>query len=652
MKISKYKIKVFSVLLLAIFIPIAMFSIIVYTASMASNSESGHNIINLGFIAVIILGFLFSLVCFLYINKLWSKILYAIKNLIKAGEETNCSEINLLEDDEYKDIKYAFCNMTQNIKKSRDEIEEKVVEIYLKKIELEYEKVVETFNEKLQSAINQLDNSEKKYHSLVENLTDIVCVINLDGRIFFINDTVKSILGYSKYEVEGKSFNELIKPDIADDFFERISSILNDKNSMTVELELKSKDGNPISTEATLTNFIVNGEIIGIQAILRNVTEKKKVEKEVIASYQDLSTLNNISKRLNSTIKIHKLERIIVEEISRALKNPFCSLRLVDDSGKKLVPKAFAGSYFEGKDCSLQDFATFELDDPFCEKAFNSNEPIVKRNLDANGSEGNAISDIIDVKKIKEIMFVPIKLKNKKIGLITVGTSIRFNIRQKNLLSSAANIAANSLENARLYNLSRQHFVETVNALIAAIEAKDKYTEGHSFRVSKYAVILAENLGLSKEHVDEIRIAGILHDVGKIGIPDAILSKPGKLSEEEFELVKKHPKISNRILESVGLSERTLNAIAYHHERWDGKGYPFGINNEELSIEAQIISVADAFDAMTSNRAYRAAMSEKDALKEIIRNKDSQFSPSVVNALEELLKTVEAEDFVNEYEQQ
>jgi len=163
-------------------------------------------------------------------------------------------------------------------------------------------------------------------------------------------------------------------------------------------------------------------------------------------------------------------------------------------------------------------------------------------------------------------------------------------------------------------------------------------------------VILAEKLGLSREQIDEVRIAGILHDIGKIGIPDAILSKPSSLTDEEFEQIKKHPTISNKILEPVGLPDGAVKAITYHHERWDGKGYPFGITNDKLSVEAQIISVADALDAMTSNRAYRKAMTTEEAMKEILIGKDSQFSPAVVDALYELFNTLGGEMFRDDLE--
>ena len=151
--------------------------------------------------------------------------------------------------------------------------------------------------------------------------------------------------------------------------------------------------------------------------------------------------------------------------------------------------------------------------------------------------------------------------------------------------------------------------------------------------MASYAVQIAEEMGLSKEVIEDLRIAGILHDIGKIGISDRILLKKGPLTKEEYEEIKKHPAISNKILYPIGLSDRILRAIAFHHERYDGRGYPFGLSNESIGLEPQIIAVADAFDAMTSRRPYREPLSLEMALWELEKNKGSQFHPDIVDVM-------------------
>jgi len=185
-------------------------------------------------------------------------------------------------------------------------------------------------------------------------------------------------------------------------------------------------------------------------------------------------------------------------------------------------------------------------------------------------------------------------------------------------------------KNLELGNANR----DLIASLVSAIEAKDKYTLGHSERVSEYAADLAKKAGLSDEKVEEIRIAGMLHDVGKIGVADDILHKPSRLTKQEYEEIKKHPAIGSWILNTLELSDTTMDAINYHHERYDGKGYPLGLSGDELSLEAQIIALSDAYDAMTSDRPYRKAMTHAEAIMEIKKCSDTQFNPELVALVE------------------
>jgi len=156
--------------------------------------------------------------------------------------------------------------------------------------------------------------------------------------------------------------------------------------------------------------------------------------------------------------------------------------------------------------------------------------------------------------------------------------------------------------------------------------------------VASYSYALALEMGLSQEDADTIRIAAQLHDIGKIGIPDVVLQKPGRLSADEFGLIKLHPQIGRKILEKVGRFERLLAVVELHHENYDGSGYPYCIGGNELPIEARIVHVADAFDAMTSTRSYRAALSAQAAIEEIEKNSGSQFDPQVAKTFVRLVQ--------------
>lgn len=173
----------------------------------------------------------------------------------------------------------------------------------------------------------------------------------------------------------------------------------------------------------------------------------------------------------------------------------------------------------------------------------------------------------------------------------------------------------------------RELFYKTIKLISAALDAKDPYTHGHSMRVTLYSMILAKKLNLDETMLEEIETAGLLHDIGKIGIPQNILCKPGRLTNEEFEIMKSHPEQGEKML--MGIKKLTLisNWLRTHHEKWDGTGYPNGLKGEEIPMSGRIIALADTYDAMTSTRSYRVALSHETAIEEIKRCAGTQFDP-------------------------
>lgn len=188
--------------------------------------------------------------------------------------------------------------------------------------------------------------------------------------------------------------------------------------------------------------------------------------------------------------------------------------------------------------------------------------------------------------------------------------------------------------NNQIHRKDKEMFTDTVGILIRALEEKDIYTNGHSQRVSRYAYEIAKHLNLSEDVKDMFLIGGLLHDVGKIGIPDSILNKQGSLTAEEFIQVKNHSLSGTKILQEANSMKDFIPMVLYHHERYDGKGYPHGLKGGDIPLEARILSVADAFDAMTSRRSYRNPQSEEFAFNEIIKMKGTQFCPTVVEVFQ------------------
>jgi putative nucleotidyltransferase with HDIG domain len=189
-----------------------------------------------------------------------------------------------------------------------------------------------------------------------------------------------------------------------------------------------------------------------------------------------------------------------------------------------------------------------------------------------------------------------------------------------------------------LYFESKAKFVQTVDALMSAMEARDNYTEGHSKRVAQISESIARELKYNDWKIEQLNIAALLHDVGKIGIDDYILNKPGKLTDEEFDIIKTHPEIGYNILRNIKDSEYISDIVRYHHERYDGKGYPAGKAHQELVLDVFIIQLADSIDAMATDRPYRKALTQEEILKEIEKNSGTQFHPTVVDAYFKYIK--------------
>lgn len=230
----------------------------------------------------------------------------------------------------------------------------------------------------------------------------------------------------------------------------------------------------------------------------------------------------------------------------------------------------------------------------------------------------------------------PIERGGRRFGVLLAGGKMgedpQVSTYETKSIESVCGLLGAFLENADLYETQRRSFIGTIRAMSGALDAKDRYTRGHSDRVAFLSAEIARVLGYSDDEVERVRIAGIVHDVGKIGVPEHVLCKPGRLTDGEFELIKKHPEIGFHILQDIPGLEDILPGVLHHHERYDGNGYPHGLAGDEIPLLARIIGVADTFDAMSSNRAYRSKMARDVVLAEIERCAGAQFDPRVAQA--------------------
>lgn len=244
--------------------------------------------------------------------------------------------------------------------------------------------------------------------------------------------------------------------------------------------------------------------------------------------------------------------------------------------------------------------------------------------------------DLATATYTQSLLCVPLIAKGRTIGVVEIINKLDGTPFDKNdcdLLTAFAAQSSIALSNAQLYSELKRAFADTVRIIANAVEARDSNTAGHTNRVTAIGLAIAQELGWAREQMEFLEIGALLHDIGKIGMPDRVLNKPEDLTLEEYNLMKQHPIVGAQLLKGVGGLSSALPYILYHQERYDGKGYPFGLAGNAIPIEGRLLAVADTFDAMTSSRPYRDGLSVEEAVDEILRVRGTQFDPQVVDAL-------------------
>lgn len=336
-----------------------------------------------------------------------------------------------------------------------------------------------------------------------------------------------------------------------------------------------------------------------------------------------IKRLSGVSGFLSSSLKSDELLNAIMEKALTELKGETGSLMLLDKNKKELSIKASVGLSED-----IIKTTKTKLGEKIAGKVAQTGKPLL---FNKKGKE----------REIKSALCVPLSINDEIIGVLSINrlkNIAPFTKYDLSVLSFLANLAAAAIVHANLTAEIKAGYLATVKTLIAAMEAKDHYTRGHSEAVARYATAIAKEFHLDEEEVERIYIAGLLHDIGKIGIKEEILLKPGRLTNEEFEAIKEHPLIGTKILEPASFHKDVITSVSHHHERPDGKGYPYGYKDENIYIGAAIINVADAFDAMTSERPYRSALSIEEAAEELKKNSGTQFNKEVVDKFLIILK--------------
>jgi putative nucleotidyltransferase with HDIG domain len=342
-----------------------------------------------------------------------------------------------------------------------------------------------------------------------------------------------------------------------------------------------------------------------------------------------LELIYEVSKKVGAMPRMARLLEQIIAMTQKTLDASAASILLFDDNGQELYFEAASGPV--GK---VLRRVKVNTQYSIAGQVAHTGKPLIVNDVSSNPNFRKSIDEITGF-VTKSLICVPLVTHHKTIGVLEVLNKLDgsdFNESDMHAVVSVATTAAMAIENTRLHQTILDAYKSTISTLAAAIDAKDPYTYGHSQRVMDLTLLAGSALLLPAEEMETLEYAGILHDIGKIVVDARILNKPDTLTPSEWNIIREHPAIGANLLKKIPFLEKASHIVLYHHERYDGKGYPDGLKGEDIPLGSRLIAVADAFDTMTTDRSYRPALSIDYSLSELRGCAGTQFCPVTVEA--------------------
>jgi diguanylate cyclase (GGDEF)-like protein/PAS domain S-box-containing protein len=507
----------------------------------------------------------------------------ALKEGYDNFDITNNEEDLSIQFFELQDLQYEFQNMQQSIQKRQRDLQE----------------------------------SERKLKTIMDNLPGMAyrCSNTHEFPMDFVSEGCYNLLGYSVEEFlsqyEGK-YNAFIHPDDTQAVWEQVQECLEEGSHFQVEYRVIDRNGLEkwVWEQGQVVDRTRNGILI-LEGFIIDITERRLFQERLnyLSFHDALTGLYN--------------RNFFEEEMQRLQDLRYGPIGIIvcDLNGLKLVNDTLG--HESGDEMLINAAALIRAN-------FRSSDILAR----IGGDEFAVLLTEIDQEKIEDLaqrLRDAVAAYNRRDPRIHLSLSLGHAVSDS--VSPDLQVLFREADN-RMYREKIQHgrsaHSSIVQALMKALEARDFITEGHSDRLQNLALGLAQSLGLSHETMNDLRLLAQFHDLGKVGIPDRILFKPGPLTEEEMREMRKHPEIGHRIAQSVPQLAHLAQWILKHHESWDGQGYPLGLSGEEIPLPCRILAIADAYDAMTSDRPYRNALTHEEAICELRANAGTQFDPRLV----------------------
>ncbi|MBK7456761.1 MAG: PAS domain S-box protein [Anaerolineales bacterium] len=475
-------------------------------------------------------------------------------------------------------------------------------------------------------AEESLKQSEAKFRNLFEVNKDGISIFLVDAQgapstFIEFNTAAHQMLGYTRDEMFGLS-PQMLEPKTTVEQLQFREFEFKTKGIANFETALLHKTGRLIYTDFTAQLIQYEGKP-AVMNIVRDITEREQYENE-------LQAIATLSAALRTAPTRAEMLPVIVEQVSRLINCESMSVEIIDPISGDAVVEAAHGMWI--KNLGFRQPAGTGMNATISK----TRKPYVDNHVRENPSVG-ILGYLMD--GIISGAGVPLITQDHLIGYMWMGNRTEITESEVRLFSSVADIAANAIYRATLHeqtindsaNLARAYDT-TLEGWAHALELRDQETEGHTRRVLKLTLELAKAMGVGESELENIHRGALLHDIGKMGIPDSVLLKPGTLNEREWEIMRQHPEYAYKLLKPIQYLNCSLDIPYSHHEKWDGSGYPQGLSGEEIPLAARIFAIVDVWDALTSNRPYRMAWSKEKALKHISEQSNKHFDPVVVEA--------------------
>jgi PAS domain S-box-containing protein len=482
-------------------------------------------------------------------------------------------------------------------------------------------------------ADDALHESEDRYRSLVSNVPGVIFTMDLEGKITFVSRRIEEMLGYEGSDVVNRSILDFIPEEERQKAMESLQKGVTGEGVKHFQTPVMRKSGERLLLECSFARVRKDGRVVGAQGTAVDITERKRAEEVLRESErsarqraEELRVVGQVTTAITAGLGIEQLMQTVYEQCQLLFPIDTFYIVLYDaatdsvsfpfmqkDGERRLLPSRYLRAEPGLLEHVIRGRQTVYLPD-----AAHSPIPMVR--------QPGAVS--------QSIVAVPMILRDLVIGVLSMQSqsSDVYSLEQIQLFERLVSQVATAIQNSRLYETVSHGLEATLTALGRAAERRDPYTAGHQRRVTDLALAIACKLEYGKDACSTLRIAGMLHDIGKLSVPAEILSKPTALSKIELELIREHPKAAYEILADIAFPGPVAEIVLQHHERQDGSGYPKGILGDAILPEARILAVADVVEAMASHRPYRPALGIAAALDEIRAGRGTRYDQQVVDA--------------------